>query len=115
MSNRRPPRFVRPRKSEPADTLDQALIAALLTRPCACHCECAASEHDAHGCRTCGSKRCAVTYDQHGDRQASEEREAWLLEAYVGGNALALWIESWRREAVPEDQRRPVPCTGEIG
>lgn len=109
------PRFARPRKSDPpADRFDWALLDQLLRRGRACDCRCPADHHDQLGCRLCGS-RCQVPYQEHGDREASEAMADWLTAGYVDGNPLAVWLEGWRREDPPADQRRPATIAGEVG
>ena len=102
------------RRAEPADTLDHAMLYRLRTRGRACDCRCPADHHDQLGCRACGS-RCEVSYQEHGDREATEAREAWLAAEFAAGNPLAVWIEGWRRGDPPADQRRPAPIAGEVG
>ena len=114
MARRRPPSYVRRRARDPFAALDHALIDTLMMQASACLCECAAASHDDRGCRVCGPRRCPVPYMLHGDREASEARAAWLVDAHRAGNPVAVWMQAWARESPPADQDRPAPVAGEI-
>lgn len=57
---------------------------------------------------------CKVTGEQHPAHEEAAYLEAWLEAGYQAGAPLAPWVEGWRREEVPADQRRPEPVTGEL-
>jgi hypothetical protein len=100
--------------ADPLRNLDHALLYQLRTRNRACDCRCPADHHDRHGCRLCGT-RCEVAYQDHGDREAHEQLDDWLTAGLAAGDPLALWVEGWRREDPPADQRRPEAAAGELG
>jgi hypothetical protein len=116
MTARPLPRFARARTSDaPADRFDYALLARLLSGGRACDCRCRATDHDDRGCHWCGPGRCAVTYEQHPDREEAQHLEDWMTRELAAGGELARWIDGWRLADPPADQRRPADVAGEIG